>query len=485
MCNRRRLQHRLLATAFASRVANAPRPIPALDQQVHFRRIRTIPVFRIWLLSHAWQTTGSHFPPPYGILEDNFSVTGYACDLSYEYGDQACNNRGVSESPAPHDWETALGRFENSVQGNCPTTCFAFIGNGLTPGGGSNTGGCTNISGGHCYVTGEGGVVDDQDALDNLCAAADSSGHLRGIEAEETVFLKGNTTSGTPAYADTKTIVYMINTMSHLVSYTSGGCKNMVAIDIEASGGSFYPLNNYTPGTVSGGLPVRMEAAALRFLVPDPSTLVPDRMQPFFYTVGGTNNHWAPGSNNCSSMPYCEVPYFWEETMVPQGPEVPVGTFSWNGTTQSVGDGCFEGSPDGSGDTGGAVDLVATCVTDTTDPGAAVFRQEYHDLYVGGLDYGPAAILLNTSNGPVSISSTWFGCSGCDALSNFTVQVAISTGELQSVYYPGRPLPIQLPCTETTYCTGDPTIAGNTTSFSSGSPGSIGPHSGIILLGRN
>ncbi len=239
----------------------------------------------------------NRFPVPYGILEDNFSVVGWQCSSSYEYGNAACNVQGKSQSPAPSDWETSLGAFEENAQNLCPTICFAFVGNGLTRGDGSDTDPCDQIAGVHCYVLGLGGVVDDQDALDNLCSAADSSGHLRGLEAEEIVFLKGSptpspspTSGNNPVYADTQTLVYMINTMSHLVQDTTGGCKNVVAIDIEAGGGSFYPLDGYAVGTVAGGIPVRLEAAAMRFLVPNPSTQVPDRMQPLFYTIGGTNN---------------------------------------------------------------------------------------------------------------------------------------------------------------------------------------------------
>lgn len=429
--------------------------------------------FQSWLLTNAW-TTGQ-FPIPFGISEDNYAVVGYECDLSYEYGNQACNVRGNSESPAPHDWETALGDFEKNAQTNCPTTCFAFIGNGLTPGGGSNTGSCSSISGGHCYVPGFGGVVDDMDALDNLCTAADTGGNLRALEAEEIVFLKG--TPGSPFYANAQTIIYMINTMSHLVNYTSGGCANTVAIDVEASGGSFYPLNGYTAGTVSGGYQTRLAAAALRFLVPNPATLVPDRMRPLYFTVGGTNNHWSPTSDQCSTTTYCEIPYFFEETLVPQGPEVSVGSFSWNGTAQSPGDGC----PTNPGDTGGAVDLVATCVG-TVGGGDAVFRQQYHHLYIDGSDYGPAAILLNTSGATLTISSSWFLCTGCDHITAFHYRLALSGGELASVMYPGQILPMPLKCTQTTFCNGDNTVAGNTTAFTPTTPGTIGPHSGAILL---
>ena len=62
------------------------------------------------------------------------------------------------------------------------------------------------------------------DALDNLCSAADSGGHLKGIDAEEIVFLKGPMPNPAPSphYADTQTFVYMINTMSHLVKYPNG-----------------------------------------------------------------------------------------------------------------------------------------------------------------------------------------------------------------------------------------------------------------------
>lgn len=312
-------------------------------------------------------------------------------------------------------------------------------------------------------------------------------GHLRAITAEEIVFLKGNLNSGAPVYADTQTIVYMINTMSHLVNYASPSpCANTVAIDVESSGGSFPGLPNYAAGSVIEGIPIREEATALRFLVPDLKTLVPDRMQPFYYQIGATRNQSNP--LNCSALfgVPCEVPYFFEETMVPQGPEVSVGAFTWNGGTQSVGDGCPSPNP---GDTGGAVDLMVTCLTDpdTTD-GAAVFRQEYHHLYIDGNDYGPAAVLLNTASMAVgTIDSSWFTCTGCDRISSFNYQLTLSGGELASVLYPGITPDISLPCTSATYCTGNNTVSGNTTAFvyNPTARPTIGPHSGIILLGSN
>ncbi len=466
-----------------------PSPTPNPGSTYGFPTNPDDSAFQTWLVGHAWLT--ANFPVPYGIYEDHFSVVAEPCWHSYEYGDKACNMQGTSHSPDPHDWETALGDFENNAEANCGATCFAFLGNGLTPGGGRDTGPCgQGISSGHCFATPNAGVVDDMDALDNLCAAADSGDHLHGITAEEIAFLKGTpgplpTPTNTPVYADTQTIVYMINTMSHIVNYTTGGCAKMVAIDIEAAGGSFYPLDNYSPGTVLGGVPVRMEATALRFLVPDLVTLVPDRMQPFYFTIGGTNNNWSPTANHCTMAPYCEVPYMFEETLVPQGPEVPVGAFAWNGNTQSVGDGCPTPTPNPP-DTGGAVDLMATCLNDTGDPtdGAAVFRQEYHHLYINGADYGPVAVLLNTATtAVVTIDPTWFNCPGCDPLSSFNYQLTLSGGELTAVPYPGVAHPISLPCTQTMYCTGNDTVSGNTTSF--GGTLTIGPHSGVILLGSN
>lgn len=433
------------------------------------------PTFHTWLTSNVWTTPASNFPAPYGIYEDHFSAFGGKCVPSYEYGELACNLGGNSGSPEPIDWETALGGFENNAETNCPTTCFAFTGNGLTPGDGNNTNACTNFESGHCYATPQAGVVDDMDALDNICSAADSGGNLRAIAAEEIVFLKG-ATAGSPMYADTQTIVYIINTTSHLVNYTSGGCENTVAVDIESSGGSFPGLSGYGPGTVADGIPIREEATALRFLVPNPQTLVPDRIQPFYFTIGGSAN------TNCLSSPVgCEIPYFFEETIVPQGPEITVRPFTYAGKS-SVGDGCPP-SPMPS-DYGGAADLVATCLGSDPDGGAAVFLQEYKHLYINGMDYGPAAVLLNTaSTTSATISSSWF-CSTCTPLSSFHYRLALSGGELASVLYSGATGgSISLPCTAAAYCTGDGSVSGNTTSFSG--TYTMGPHDGVILLGSN
>lgn len=316
------------------------------------------------------------------------------------------------------------------------------------------------------------------DALDNVCSAADSGGNFRAIAAEEIAYLKGTpapapmpTATLTPTYAITQGIVYMINTMSHLVHYTNG-CENTVAVDIESSGGSFYPLPGYTPApNPSTGIPIREESTAIRFLVPDPTTLVPDRMQAFYFSIGGTNN-----PSSCTSVPGCEVPYFFEETLVPQGPEKTVGQFEWNGTTQTIGDGC----PAKDGDTGGAVDLTVDCISGD-DQGAAILLQEYQHLYINGKDYGPAAVLLNTASATsVTISSSWFVCITCSPLGSFHYVLALRGGEMQSVLYGSGS--ILLPCTNPTYCTGDNTVSGNT---SSSLPSSIGPHTGLILMGSN
>lgn len=445
--------------------------------------------FQTYLLSNVW-TTGN-FPVPYGIDEDHFAADGGGgqCYQSQEYGGRACNVPGNSGSPEPYDWETALGGFESNAEANCmgtTGTCFPFIGNGLTPGSGQTTPPCNHSppppsTSTYCFATPEAGVVNDMDALDNLCAAADSNNNLEGITAEEIVFLKG--TPPSPVPANTQTIVYMINTMSHLVNYTSGGCKKTVAIDVEAPGGSFYPLDGYAQGTVTGGISTRLEATALRFLVANPKTLVPDRMQPFYYTIGGTNNNWTPTTNSCNMSPYCEVPYMFEETLVPQGFEKTVNPFTWNGSVTSVGDGCSATSTPSPGDTGGAVDLVATCVTADSDPGAAVFLQEYRHLYIAGNDYGPAAVLLNTaSTTSVPISSSWFSCpSGCDPLSHFHFSLVLNGGELSSVLTSGSP--ITMLCTNTTFCTSHNSVSDNTGPI--GVTPDILPHSGMILLGSH
>ncbi len=427
-----------------------------------------------WLAMHAWTTDEANFPAPYGIDEDNVGIHGYTCDASYEYGDAFCNQKGKSASPQPTDWESALGVFANNTCTS--TTCFYFVGNGLQRGDGSNTGSCSTISNSHCFVPNFGGIIDDMDAIDNFCTAAygtNSTTNTQGIEAEEVVFLKGTpapspspTSGNTPVYANTQTIVDMINTMSHLVTDTTGPCANVNAIDIESSGGSFPGLVGYGAGTVAAGIPIREEATAFRFLVPDTNTLVPDRIVPFYYRIGLTTN---------KGLDCCKVPYFFEETLVPQGPEVTVGAFEWNGVTQSVGDGCPSITP---ADTGGAVDLMVTCVSTDADAGAAVFRQEYKHLYINGTDYGPAAVLLNTaSTTAVPISSSWFDCTGCDPFSNFHYKLALSGGELKSVVYGSGT--ISLPCTQPTNCTGDNSVLGNTVDVI---PFLMEPHSGMILL---
>ncbi|HEY1866742.1 MAG TPA: hypothetical protein VGG70_00505, partial [Candidatus Cybelea sp.] len=86
--------------------------------------------FQSWLVTNAWTTaTPNNFPTPYGIYEDHFAVVGGSlCDPSFEYGNAFCNMLGTSGSHWTHDWETALGNFENNAESVC-SPCFPFAGN--------------------------------------------------------------------------------------------------------------------------------------------------------------------------------------------------------------------------------------------------------------------------------------------------------------------------------------------------------------------
>jgi len=196
---------------------------------------------------------------------------------------------------------------------------------------------------------------------------------------------------------------------------------------------------------------------AYRWLVANPSTLIPDRVISDQLTEGGTMT---------------EVPYFFEDTLVPYGPETSVPKFVWNGKVKTVGGGC----PSASGDSGGAVALLAQCVGS-----AGIYCQQYAHLYINGADYGMIAACLNTSTTTENIVSSWFKH---DSISSYSYVLALQGGEMTSVPYQGvTGGSIALPtCTNTTYCTGQNTLSTQVATFKGDGSDQLCGQCGIILL---
>ncbi len=410
--------------------------------------------YNAYLYRNIWAGSDyiSDFPPPYGIFEDNASLlagisVGGFNDVSTEYGSGVrpsgfADRVGNSPYRETVDWETALGVF---VNGACATGCRDMALNGVATGYG-NIGPCNVISNGRCHAHYQAGVIDDQVAIDNVCRAA-PGGNLKYFVAEQPIF--GGRFGH--QFMDSQTMTVEINTIANLYEHTAGGCANTKIVDIEPSNGEAGV------GDVAGGYRVRVAALAFRWLVANPSTGIPDRVISFQYTIGRTMS---------------EVPYFFEDTLVPYGAEHAVEPFKWNGRAQTVGGGC----PSIDADRGGSIDLLVTC-----KGAAGVYCQQYRHLFINGSDYGKAAACLNTGTETANIMRSWFTR---DTMSSYRYELALQGGEMKSVPYRGVPGGwIALPtCTNVSYCTGRSTLSTQAVPFKGdGSEELCGP-CGIILL---
>ena len=254
-------------------------------------------------------------------------VVGGFGQVSTEYGSGTqpsgfANAVGNSPYHEAVDWETALGTF---INGACGTKCLPMALNGIATGSG-NVGPCNVISGGHCHGHYQAGVIDDQVAIDNVCRAA-PRGNLKYLLAERPIF------AGRFGYQfmDSQTMTVEINTIANLYAQKSGGCAGTKVVDAEPSWG----LGGV--GDLEGGYRVRLSDARLSLARRESVDQNPLSCYLIFrIRVGGTPN---------------EVAYFFEDTLVPYGPERPVVPFTWNGRTEMVGGAC----PSVSGDRGGAI----------------------------------------------------------------------------------------------------------------------------------
>jgi uncharacterized membrane protein len=410
--------------------------------------------FNAYLYQNVWNGSdyGNDFPAPYGAMEDQVSVfggivVGGSGQVSTEYGSGTkpsgfANQIGTSPYHEATDWERAIGIF---INGACAATCLNMAINGVATGSG-DVGPCNIIRNGHCHVQYQSGDVDNQAAIDNICKMV-TGGNLKYFQAERPIFM-GRFGYG---FLDSQTMTVEINTAANLYSHTSDGCATTKIADIETS----YGLGGL--GDVTGGHRVRLAALAYRWLVANPSTGIPDRVISYQYTEGGTRT---------------EVPYFFEDTLVPYGAETAVPKYVWNGRIQTTGGGC----PSANGDTGGAVSLLSQCVGS-----AGIYCQQYQHLYINGADHGNAAACLNTSSTTENIVSSWFKH---DPISSYSYELALQGGEMTSVWYrgvSGGKIALTT-CTNTTYCTAPSYLAAQVAPFKGdGSDQLCGP-CGVILL---
>jgi len=410
--------------------------------------------FNAYLYKNVWNGSDyrKDFPWPYGVVEDQVSVFGGIVvggfgQVSTEYGSGTkpsgfADQIGTSPYHEATDWERAIGIF---VNGACAARCLNMAINGVATGSG-DVGPCTIVSNGHCHAQYQSGDIDNQAAIDNICKMVRGR-NLKYFQAERPIFM-GRFGHG---FLDSQTMTVEINTAANLYLHTSGGCATTKIVDIETSSG----LGGL--GDVTGGHRVRLAALAYRWLVATRGTGIPDRVISDQFTEGGTPT---------------EVPYFFEDTLVPYGAETAVPRYVWNGRIQTVGGGC----PSANGDTGGAVSLRVQCVGS-----AGIFCQQYRHLYINGADYGKAAACLNTSSVTEPVVSSWFKH---DPIWSYNYRLALQGGEMTSVPYrgvPGGKIALTT-CTNKTYCTGPNTLASQVVPFKhNGSDQICGP-CGVILL---
>ncbi len=440
----------------SNRVTYAATPNPNCQPDSHNAVMRMNPGdsgYNTWLYNNIWNGSNyqNDFPSPYGVMEDQASVPawlyvgGSVVTTEYASGTKPsgfANQVGNSQYHAATDFETAIGLF---INGACSSKCVDVAFNGPASGAG-NIGPCSVIRNGHCHAQGDSGDIDDQAAIDNICKEV-AQGNLTYFVAERPIWM-GRFGLG---FLNSQSMTFAINTSANLYSHTSDSCAATKMVDLETS---------YGPGglgDVSGGYPNRIAALAYRWLVPNPSTGMPDRVISSQYSEGGTGS---------------EAPYFFEDTLVPYGAETQVPKFVWNGKVQTVGGGC----PSVAGDSGGAVSLVVQCVGS-----AGIYCQQYQHLYINGADYGNAAACLNTSTTTKNIVSSWFKH---DPISSYSYELSLQGGEMTSVPYQGvSGGSIALTtCTNTTYCTGQNTLSTQAAPFKGdGSDTLCGP-CGVILL---
>jgi probable HAF family extracellular repeat protein len=410
-----------------------------------------------YLYNNVWTGSSSEydFPPPYGVLEDQASVfagivVGGSGQVSTEYGSGTkpsgfADQLGDSDYHAAMDWETALGDF---VNGACASTCLNVAMNSVATGFG-NVGACSIISKGHCHAQYQSGLIDNQANFDNICSTV-TGGNLAYLEAERPIY------AGRFGFEflTSHTMTVEINTAANLYSHTTDGCANTKIVVLEPSYGEAGL------GDIKGGYQVRLATLAYRFLVPNPATGIPDRLISFQLSEDET---------------LTEVPYFFEDTLVPDGAETQVPKYAWNGTTVTDGGGC----PSTDGDSGGAVSLLVECVGSS-----GIYCQQYKHLYINQTDYGKMAACLNTSTTAENITSSWFAH---DPISSYNYVLSLQGGEMTSVPYqgvPGGSIALTT-CTNKKYCTGEGTLATQVAPFKGNGTDQLCGQCGVILLEDN
>lgn len=437
--------------------------------------------FRGELQNCCWTNTGANFYPqtqnatsaPMNVYEDNGQFmgrfitggSGKANPFASEYGcwfgvpnGQTCRNDLVGTNPfhGPDAWGTAVGLFANSA---CGSPCLKMTLNGASPGGNINV--SCNVWNGtnHCHDQVYTGYIDN--TFINILAqtiTANSSANITYFDMESPIFDHVTSKWGQPALLSA-----VLNTW---INFQQNATFNGVKIsDLE-------------PGWGSGGVgdtttDVRTMTLGMEWLAPDYSGTKSsnDRIVSRLLPIGGSRT---------------ESPSFFEHFLVPFAPEQQAAPYVMhNDSTQttSLGSGCAGGVRNAQGDVHGIIDLLVACASDN----GGVYVQQYQQLWFNGHNYGALAVIVNTSSSDtIPISSGWFTI--LHPATTFNWKLTLLGSEMESVAQGniGGGTATFTTCTNVLYCaTGNNTVAANTTAWSAASPGSIGPHSAVILLATN
>ena len=232
------------------------------------------------------------FPPGYNLFNDNGFLTGNTMcgsggsPATSEYGSSvnatgtnACDQPGTGGASVGVDYDSAVGIFESRLN----TLVFQNGGFNCC---GDPTGCSSVVVGAHGHDPYYANCIDNAYAYHNVFANA--NGHTRYILLENAVQHKNLTGSGWPIANDVSLGVY-VNTVANFVNDpTTTGAK---LVDSE------YGFGSSGPGDLSGGYAIRTLITALRWLVPNPATGMPDRLLVMYSGVSCSWELGAPGPN--------------------------------------------------------------------------------------------------------------------------------------------------------------------------------------------
>lgn len=449
-----------------------------------------------WIYSNVWtNTTSNYYPSGYNVYEDDSNIYGgYVCGIgssnaNYPSGEYSIGWNGGTTSPCNFagtsgatygggastfmnyvqsvDYQTGVASWINNA---CQATCLKVGMNGGSELASSTASvSCSIIISSHCHNQFAPQIMDDRYNYDTFLAAL-TKGNFIGMDTEKPIL--GQYSGST--YAKPAQLIVLLNTLPSW--YAKANCSSEKLMDFEYGFGPVGPGVPLSSSQQTSAIQAQTLITAMHWLIPNPSTLIPDCWIYHLNTIGG-----ALGAAN-------EAPIYFPSTLVPWKPEEAVSQFTWNGTTVTTGGGCDSATANTAGthgDTGGVIGLLVQCVNSGggSNDGAGIYCQQYQHLYINGTDKGKAAACVDTSASQnPTIASSWFTN---DSWTNYQHQLSLTPWELTSIPLAGAGGTVSLPSCTSANCAAYPSAGGESTAWSSGSPGTIcgsnTPPCGIVL----